>query len=304
MKQNISTVTDIERHYATAEDLWEALSPTKKLFPSPCKPIFRGQGDASWKLIPSVLRNKHDEEPFFREVMQGMETADAQVFYENKLLMEFCRCCDQVGVRIPGDSIKFRETLNPQNNSRFQISPTLWPNQDLFEVMAFAQHHGIPTRLLDWCWHPYFAVYFAVESSLKAYKEWDAQRKLAIWVINIEHINLYRERVQIVRTPGSVSPHLAAQRGLFTVQKVDGTREQAVKMGDLREAFLLNGSKDILKLTVPAFESVRLHDFCVRTGVSAASLFPGADGAARAVHDSLRAGCARQWLINKGLWRN
>ena len=66
---------------------------------------------------------------------------------------------------------------------------------------------------------------------------------------------------------------------------------------------MAHGSKDILKLTVPVMESVRLYEFCERTGMSAASLFPGADGAARAVHDSIRAGCARQWLINNGHWR-
>jgi hypothetical protein len=193
--------------------------------------------------------------------MLGMETADAQVFYENMLLMEFCKYCDLVGVRIPGDSIKLRETLNPQKNDRYLISPELWPNPDLFEVMAFTQHHGILTRLLDWCRHPYVAIYFAVEASLKSYKKWTAEWNLAIWAINIENIGLYSKRVQIVRTPGSVSPHLAAQTGLFTVQKVNGGRSQAVEPRDLKEEFMAHGTKDILKLTVPVMESVRLYNF-------------------------------------------
>ena len=296
-------MTDFERHYATTEGLWDALSPTQKLFPDPSKPIFRGQANASWLLIPFVLRDRNDDEPSVREVMRGMDTADGQVFYENMLLMDFSKYCDQVGVRIPGDSIKFRETLDSRNNGRYFMSPELWPNPDLFEVMAFAQHHGIPTRLLDWCRHPYIAVYFAVESALKSYKKWTSEWNLAIWVINVERINLYSQRVQIVRTPGSVSSHLAAQSGLFTVQKVSGSRSQSIEPRDLKEEFMVHGSRDILKLTVPVMESVRLYDFCERTGVSAASLFPGADGAARAVHDNLRASCARQWLIDNGNWR-
>jgi hypothetical protein len=193
--------------------------------------------------------------------------------------------------------------LDPENNSRHFISPDLWPNPDLFEVMAFAQHHGIPTRLLDWSRHPYVAVYFAVESALRSYKKWTEGWSLAIWAVNTETINRYRDRVRIVRTPGSVSPHLAAQTGLFTVQKVKGGRGQAVEPKDLKEDLIPHEPKDILKLTVPVTESVRLHDFCQRTGVSAASLFPGADGAARSVHDSLRAACAHQWLVNNGLAR-
>ena len=296
-------MTSLERHHTTAEGLWEALSPTQKLFPDPSKPIFRGQANAAWKLIPTVLRTPADEEPAVREVMLGLETADAQVLYENMLLMEFCKYCDQVGVRIPGDSIKLREMLDPQHNDRYFISPESWPNPDLFELMAFAQHHGIPTRLLDWCRHPYVAVYFAVESALKSYRKWSADWNLAIWVINIESIGLHREHMQIVRTPGSVSPNLAAQSGLFTIQRVSGGRGQAIKPADLREEFMAHGAKDILRLTVPVMESVRLLEFCERTGVNAASLFPGADGAARAAKDSFRSGCARQWLVNNGLWR-
>jgi len=61
----------------------------------------------------------------------------------------------------------------------------------------------------------------------------------------------YSQRVQIVRTPGSVSSHLAAQSGLFTVQKVERQPQQSIEPRDLKEEFMVHGSRDILKLTVP-----------------------------------------------------
>ena len=43
--------------YTTADEMWEALSPTRDLVPPPCKLMYRGQADAEWELLPTVLRS-------------------------------------------------------------------------------------------------------------------------------------------------------------------------------------------------------------------------------------------------------
>ena len=102
--------------------------------------FFRGQSDARWRLRPLLERltsypiGTPDEARKQGAVSELMQDA----FYaEFELSREFKRRAHHYINNLPA------ETEN-------------------IEWLALMQHHGVPTRLLDWTLSPYVAAYFAV----------------------------------------------------------------------------------------------------------------------------------------------
>jgi hypothetical protein len=59
------------------------------------------------------------------------------------------------------------------------------PDEDDFQWLALMQHHGTPTRLIDFTWSPYVAAFFALEK---------ATTKAAIWAVFPPNINYSKKQ--------------------------------------------------------------------------------------------------------------
>lgn len=283
----------------TANGLWELLSPTNELFEKkPFKLIYRGQADETWKLIPSLLRD--DKSNQLMRIFTKKAKAGELVSNEVEVLKNFVEHCDNVGLKIPNDSIKFRnENLDGNNLDKFNRNPNLWPNEKLFELMAMAQHHGVTTRLLDWTESPYVAVYFASSSAMKRYiellenKESIDDKKIAIWVLNTESKNLYD--LKIITPPRSLSQHLSAQKGLFTVHPHIRDDKGDTIIKGLEEEFATLPYTPLLKITLPLSESINLYNLCEKIGMTATTVFPNTQGIDIGIKDTLN----RWYLVDK-----
>lgn len=235
--------------------------------------IFRGQENCEWSLIPSF----------------------------NRLVP----CADESeALRLERDAI-----LAFRSEAHLHLNPSVIPPNAFklnaldtyLEWLMLMQHHGAPTRLLDWTYSPYVAIYFAVIDQEKS----DA----AIWYFDWQSVNRtffqhhgknpdsdYFDFAdlpadQIMLTSGNPVLYVAqkkmrtarecAQQGVFTFTNRLAAHHQEVIAQTCQD-------HGFGRIIVP--EELK-KEFAWRLrlmNVTAASLFPGVEGICDSIRDQLR----------------
>ena len=238
------------------------------------KAIYRGQS-RKWPLLPSLFRYQ-DIAPKFKDP----SLLEYHVFHLFKTL----------------------------GHPYFNGSP---PTE--VDLMALAQHHGCPTRLLDWTANPLVAFFFATET--------DDHEDGVLWCFQKYFLPLSfgdfsplkflnRFGFTIVHSPIHISPRITAQAGIFTIhshQLLPSKRSFRIPLEE--EIFLLNHlpsphpyqklDSEILNQT-SEFSPPTLHYGVIPAGckehigrqleqlnINRASLFPGLDGISDYIKASL-----------------
>ncbi len=136
--------------------------------------------------------------------------------------------------------------------------------QNDWEWLALAQHHGLPTRLLDWSYNPLVAAYFAVEKP--------SDTDSAIYSYSIvrtadpEKEDPFAINKVIKFRPRHIAARISAQKGLFTIHP---NPDKPIQSPRITKVVIQNQCRKEIKRQLYTY------------GISSATLFPGLDGLAK-----------------------
>jgi hypothetical protein len=152
---------------------------------------------------------------------------------------------------------------------------------DIWNVLALAQHHGMATRLLDWSSCPLVALWFALDQSPE-----EGDTHSIVWCLCPGEEDFIRQpgkfpgsigRIQLWE-PRHISRRISAQAGVFTIHPYDENKKQ---FGAVEDDSAL-GAK-LHKILIPVEHRAIIRYHLDRCGVNAVSIYQDIDGLARHV---------------------
>ena len=215
----------------SVQDFLDCLLPSGKHWQSAKRGdlAYRGQAASVWPLVPKAFRDGvvvgYDSDASAGSPTRVVPQARA----EFRAVHQFVKAADTSGLHITETGGRLLLQDDPRdvfNDPNWEYG---WPQNDIVETLALAQHHGVPTRLLDFTEDPLIAAYFAGSSawnSEKGQRVRGTGMYLAVWVIDLRFVRAlnrigghYPERIGEVRVPRASNSYLHAQYGFFLIDR-------------------------------------------------------------------------------------
>lgn len=198
---------------------------------------------------------------------------------------------------------KYKELEKPvlRNFTKYAAIDDPLLNESVWRQLIIGQHHGLPTRLLDWTYSPLVAMHFAMGGQLSDMDRYDA----VIWKIDITELNQklpeqyqeeleeekaylftvemlnklvksiddydedMKDRSMVLLEPPSIDQRIINQYSYFSVVP-----------GDIcsLEEFLDTQTENTVKYIVDKAIKWRIRDMLDQMNISERIVYPGLDG--------------------------
>ncbi len=243
--------------------------------------LFRGQSKAKWSLRPTLLRE-----------------------------MQQTGCSSTDGKRLEKKALDaFKEHAHQMMDARYIL-----PDGGSLAWLTLMQHHGVPTRLLDWTRSLYVALYFAVCDDwqcagavwaldrVKTTQAMEEEFHLELGKLDAKQIGcLFDDRdkdsIILCGTRGKPTQRMSAQQGSFTIC-TDITCDHAKALESTSGAEKLIGAWT--KYVVPCAKKPEFLRHLRAMNITAATLFSGVDGLGRSVSEMVRLGAHKLGVRESG----
>lgn len=260
--------------------------------------VYRGHSSDEYELIPKVLRESEEEyyhKLYPRSISNKYEYGFIR--FEKWLLHNFKVIANRNRLYVPDLEINLEKLKNEDKDFTEDELSEYWIDGSSIKSAMLAQHYGIHTRLLDWTYDIYVAIYFAIIDHLR--KQTDS-KNIAIWCIDRNLLNEYTtKRTHLIRPlisnfyliSGSNYriPNMAVQKGLFSLWQIKVNRsfgtqidrtplndQLSIKIDQLKMEGIdhTQGNPIFYKIVLPSSCYLELYEFINNVGYNTSSMFP------------------------------